>query len=208
MSDYLTDDEQVARLRQWWQRNGTVLVVTLVLVAGGVVGWRWYQSYVNEQVTKASELYAEFLAANGAAREALAAEVLASGRSSAYPALVALKQAQEATASGDLEAAAGLLEQAVASASGQPLADLARLRLARVQHALGRDDDALRTIGQVRAPGYLSVAHELKGDIHLARDERAEAHRAYTAALAEVLAEDQRTLLEIKVADTADASDS
>ena len=208
MSDYLTDDEQVARLRQWWERNGTVLVVTLVLVAGGVFGWRWYQSYVNEQVTKASELYAEFLAANGAAREALAAEILAGGRSSAYPALVALKQAQDATTSGDLEGAARLLEQAVASASGQPLADLARLRLARVQHALGRDDDALRTIGQVRAPGYLSVAHELKGDIHLARDERAEAHRAYTAALAEVLADDQQTLLEIKIADTADASDS
>jgi len=208
VSDYLTEEEQLAKLQNWWQRNGTSLVVGLVLVIAGVVGWRWYQSYTAERVIRASDLYAEFLVASGEAQDTLADEIVAGGNATAYPALVLMQRARDAAAAGDLAAAEAHLAQVVTLASGVPLADLARVRLARVQHALGRHDDALQTLGEIRSAGYLSVAHELKGDIHLARDERALAHQAYVAALADVLAEDQRPLLEIKVADTADASDS
>jgi predicted negative regulator of RcsB-dependent stress response len=208
VSDYLTDDEQLARLRSWWQRNGTALVIGLVLVIGGVVGWRWYQSSSAERLARTADLFAEFGQARGEARAALAADIVASGRRTAYPALALLQLAEEAATSGDLAAASELLRDAIAQASGRPLADLARLRLARVLHALDLDEDAIRTLAEIRATGYVSIAQELKGDIHLTRNERLLAHAAYVAALAEVLAEDQRPLLEIKVADTADASGS
>ncbi len=208
MSDYLTDEEQMARLRTWWQRNGAALAVGVVVIVAGVIGWRWYQSFTEERVMKASDLYVEFLAAGGEAQRALADELVAGGKATAYPALVLLHQAQMAVADGEFDVAGEHLRQAIALASGRPLADLARLRLARIQHQVGRDDDALKTIGEIRAAGYISVAQELKGDIHLARGERTLAYQAYVSALADVLAEDQRALLEIKVADTADASDS
>jgi predicted negative regulator of RcsB-dependent stress response len=208
VSDYLSEEEQLSKLREWWNRNGTALVVGFVVVIAGVLGWRWYQSYTAEQLTQAADLYAEFTVASGEARDRLASEIVSGGKGTAYPALVLLAQAQEVATAGDLAAAEGHLAAAVAQATGAPLADLARLRLARVQHGLGRHDDALKTLGEIRSAGYLSVAQELKGDIHLARDERSLAHAAYLAALAEVLAEDQRALLEIKVADTADASGS
>ena len=88
------------------------------------------------------------------------------------------------------------------------LADLARLRLARVLFTLDRGDEALGVLGQIRGEGYLSLAAELTGDIRLARGERALAHQAYTKAMSHVQAGDQRPLLEMKIADTADSSDS
>lgn len=208
MSDYLSEEEQLARLASWWKSNGTAVVVGLVVVAAGVLGWRWHQSYSEERVAKASDLYVEYLAASGDAQQKLADEIVAGGDATAYPTLVLLGRGQQSVAAGDLAGAEKLLGEAVAVASGAPLADLARVRLARVQHAEGRRDEALKTLAEVRSPGYLPVAQELKGDIHMARDERALAHQAYVAALAEALAQDQRALLEIKVADTADASKS
>ena len=208
MSDYLTDEEQMARLRTWWQRNGAALAVGVVVIVAGVVGWRWYQSFSEERVMKASDLYVEYLAAGGTAQRALADEIVAGGKATAYPALVLMHQAQMDVAAGEFEVAGERLRDAIALASGRPLADLARLRQARLQHQVGRDDEALKTIAEIRAAGYVPVAQELKGDIHLARGERTLAYQAYVSALANVLAEDQQALLEIKVADTADASDS
>ena len=37
MSDYLTDEEQMARLKSWWDENGRSLVIGLVLVIGATV---------------------------------------------------------------------------------------------------------------------------------------------------------------------------
>ena len=54
MSDYLTDEEQVAKLKSWWDENGVSVIVTLVLVVAGVVGWRWYESYGVLSVTESS----------------------------------------------------------------------------------------------------------------------------------------------------------
>lgn len=208
MSDYLTDEEQLARLRSWWERYGTPLVVALVLAAAVIVGWRWYQSQQAERIQRASDLYAEFLEADGAARDELADRILAEGDGTAYPAFVLLAQAEARVAANDAVGAEPLLRQAVERASGAELADLARLRLARVLFTLDRGDEALGVLGQIRGEGYLSLAAELTGDIRLARGERALAHQAYTKAMSHVQAGDQRPLLEMKIADTADSSDS
>jgi predicted negative regulator of RcsB-dependent stress response len=203
-----SEEEQLARLANWWKQNGTMLLVLVVLAAAGAVGWRWYQDHAATRVVEASDLYEKYLAASGDERKKLADEVVAGGDATAYPALVLMRRAQEAVTANDLASAEQDLAKAVGMASGAILADLARLRLARVQHALDKDDDALATLDQIRSSGYVPLAQEQKGDIHVARDERKLAHEAYEAALAAVTIEDQRPLLEMKVADTADASGS
>lgn len=208
MSDYLTDEEQMARLRSWWERNGTALVIGVVLVVAGVVGWRWYQSYVEERTERASELYAQWLEAGDEAKQRLAELIAEEAGGTAYSAFVLLHQAEALVAGGDSAAAETPLRDAVTAAPDQELADLARLRLARVLFDLDRSDDALGVLLDVRGTGYRVLAAELKGDIHLARGERALAHEAYQSALAETQEGSQRPLLEVKVADTADAVDA
>ncbi len=205
MSDYLTDEEQVAKLKSWWDENGVSVIVTLVLVVAGVVGWRWYGSYQETRVAEVSDLYEEFLAGEGEAREASAAAIAEEAPDSAYQALVMLRRSQEAVESGDYGAAESFLVQAVEAAPEPVLADVARVRLARVQQQLDRPDDALATLSGVLGEGYRSQVAEMKGDIHLARGERALAHEAYASALEAVGENQTRPVLEMKAADTADA---
>lgn len=208
MSEYLSEEEQLAQLRSWWQNNGTALVVGVVLIVAGVVGWRWYQNHIEARVLTTSDLYVEFQAAEGEARDALATQIIEQGAGTAYPSFVLLARADAAIAGGEPAAAEPLLVQARDVASGDVLADTARLRLARVLFELDRSDEALAELGRVRSDGYLALAAELKGDIHLARGERTLAHQSYVAAQSHLAADDQRPVLEMKIADTADASDS
>ena len=208
MSDYLTDEEQIARLKTWWDENGLMLVTAIVLSIGGFVGWRWYDDYRTETIARASDLYADFLAAEPAARTTIVATIGQESAQSSYHTLVILRQAGESIDGENCEEGAAYLRRVIELAPDRILLDLARLRLARVLQQLDRSQDALSTLAAVRSEGYRTQVAELKGDIHLARGERALAHEAYSSALAEVNNGVQTALLEIKVADTADADDS
>jgi predicted negative regulator of RcsB-dependent stress response len=208
VSDYLSDEEQIARLRTWWQQYGVALLLGVLIVVAGVLGWRWYQSYTAERLARVSDLYVAYQAAEGEARTALASQILEEGSGTAYPTFVLFEQAEAAAAEGDPARAEGALRQAIGTATAAELADTARLRLARVLFDLGRPDDALGVLGQVRGAGYLSLAAELQGDIHLSAGDRARAHASYVTATGHLPAGEQRPILEMKLADTADASDS
>jgi len=205
MSDYLSEEEQLAQLKAAWQRYGLPVVVAGVLAAAGFVGWRWLESNSAAEVAAASERYDAFLDAEGDARSALFEELRRDYGDSGYAALALLALAGEAVADGDLDAAAGQLEEAVTTAPEAVLKDLARVRLARVRQQLGDSEAALAALAAVRGAGYRPLALELKGDIHMTRGERADAHKAYLAARDALQEGMERPLLSMKVTDTADA---
>jgi predicted negative regulator of RcsB-dependent stress response len=208
VSDYLTDEEQIERLRSWWSANGRYLAIAVTIAVLGVVGWNYYSDHRSDQVAQASELYADYLAADGVERETIEASLERQFPDTAYRAFVLMRQAGERMAEEDAAAAEALLREALEVAPAAELADLIRLRLARVLVALDRSEEALTLLGQVKGLGFRAVVQELKGDILLMRGERASAHEAYTAALEEVGSNVQRPILEMKVADTADANES
>jgi predicted negative regulator of RcsB-dependent stress response len=72
VSDYLSDEEQLARLKSWWQRYGTPLVAGALVAVVAVGGWRWYQADVESRIHASSDLYASYLVAGEGDREALA----------------------------------------------------------------------------------------------------------------------------------------
>ena len=108
-----------------------------------------------------------------------------------------------ATEEARLEDAEQLLTAATTVVSNPLLADLARIRLARVLQGLNRSEEALATLAQVKNPGYRSWALEVQGDILLATDRVAEAHAAYTAATEDLTAGEERPILKIKLDNTA-----
>jgi len=204
VSDYLTDEEQLARMRSWWEENGTSTIVGVVLVILGFVGWRWYDSTREATILQASDLYQEFLDSEGPAREAAAAKLASEAADTAYNALTLMQLAREAVTAGDYDGAERDLVQAIEAAPEPELADIARLRLASVQQQGDRSDAALQTLGAIRGSGFRSLVAELKGDIQLTQGDRSLAHESYVAALADA-GDDRRPILEIKAADTAAA---
>lgn len=208
MSDYLTDEEQLDRLKAWWEQNGLVLLFGVVLAVAGVIGWNWYGDHRSESIARSSDLYVDYLAAEGTERETIEAALASEFPDSAYRVLVLIRRAEETMAGADAEAAEALLRQALDVGGNNELTDVVRLRLARVQIELDRSEAALGTLSEVRSIGLRSQVQELKGDIHMMRGERAQAHEAYAAALEEAGPGAQRPLLEMKVADTADTNDA
>lgn len=201
MSDYLSDDEQLAQLRSWWANNGKLLAVVLAVAL--VVGWRWYQADRAKTIEAASTVYADFIAADDDLKPALAAELAKVGSGTAYPALAQLALANAAVAQDDAPAAKAALEAALDASDDDDLDDLIGLRLARVEQQLGNSEAALAALAKVRGSGSRSLVAELKGDIHMANGEQALAHESYVAAFAAVTEGDRRPVLELKMNTTA-----
>lgn len=205
MSEYLSEEEQLERLRSFWVTWGLWILAGILLVVGGYIGWNWYQGHSREQAEKSASLYQDWLDAgtdaDKSAQALKALEAAASGGS--YHGFVLLKQAAEAVQAGKLEEAEPLLRQ-VAEKSDEPLLrSLASIRLAAVLQGLDRGDDALKLLDRVTGAGFKMAALEMKGDIHMARGERAEAHAAYKAAFDALKDGQKDSLLEAKVANAA-----
>ena len=206
MSDYLTDEEQVAKLRAWWDDNGKSLAIGVLIVVVGGVGYRWYDDYRTGQNILGSDLYEDFLSSDEESRPDALGNLSEQVGGSSYEVLALLQMAKSGVESGAFDDAEARLRAAVAAAPDGLLRDEARLRMARVLQQLDRTDDALEVLGSIRSSGFRSSVAELQGDIHLLHGERALAHEAYMAAVADLSDSLARPVLEMKLADTKDPS--
>jgi len=210
VAEYLNEDDQVAALKKWWDDNGTALVVGLVVVIAGVIGWRAYSDYVQEQREGASAAYQRYIDlrqqnADADARSAAVAVLDGEYAGTTYQVFSLLHRATDAAKAGNFDSARDLLSQALANADDAHVADLVRVRLARVQRELGDAAASLATLQGVKGAGFRSYAAELKGDILLAEGKRDEALAAYEAAAAVEGADGSRTTLKLKIADLTSA---
>lgn len=205
MEGYESEKEQVEAIKQWWKANGKSIVVGVALGVALVLGGRWWLSNQNKQAEIASEQYQEVLQEikkgdNDAAlqRGGRLLEVFAKSN---YAALTALELAKLKVDQADLEGARYYLQWVVDHTSLAPLADVARLRLARVLLAKGDSAGALQMVDAVDVKTFTLTAQELKGDILLAKGKRDEARAAYNAAAAAIPKGGDRSRIEMKLAE-------
>ena len=203
MSEYLSEEEQLARARTWWQENGTTLMVGLVVAVAAVVGWRWYDGYSQDEVYSASRAFAEYQEASESDKAVRLDDLAREYGDSAYYVFALFDQARQAESIGDAARAEAMLEDAVDPAGDALLADLARLRLAKVQRELDKSDAALTTLSRISSDGYRIWVLEAKGDLHASRGEVREAHEAYQAASDALPEGEARPILEMKLENTA-----
>lgn len=185
MADYLTDEEQAERLKRWWDKNGTSLIVGLALALGGVIGWRYYQDYAAERAAEASSAFASYLAARQAEDPtdehlAILDEDHVGG---SYHVFSLLYRAADQAEQEDWEEALALLERAVELADAGQLRDVARYRAAKVLYQLGRLEASQAQLQQVGGAGLAPQVAELSGDILLAEGKPDAARDAYQSAI-------------------------
>lgn len=183
----LEEQEQISELKTWWRMYGNLVTAVLLSVSAAVVGWQAWNWYQGKQTAEASVIYAAVQ--KGAmerdakrAREA-AGELTEKYPGTAYAAMAALTSARMQFDAGDLKTARAQLQWVAEKARDKDLRDLGRLRLAHVLFDDQALDEALKLLTGEPVPAFAARFDELKGDILVAQNKKAEARSAYQAAL-------------------------
>jgi len=185
VSEY-SEAEQWQRAKDWLRANGLWIVAGIAIGAAGIGGWRWYGERQTAQSEAASARYDEMIQAfqrNDRTRVVTIADDLnREYQSTPYAALGTLVAARVHVEANELDKAAVGLKSVMDTAKDEEIGMIARLRLARVQSAMGKYDDALATL-KLEQPGEFDTRiSEVRGDVLLAKGDRAGALREYLAA--------------------------
>ena len=186
MADYLTDEEQAERLKQWWDKNGTSLIVALIVSVGAVIGWRYYQDYAADRVGTASAAFDAYLEARASDDPSLGEHLAAlddDHAGSTYHVFSLFYRAADQVGEDDWEEALAYLDRAIDLADDRALEELGRLRRAKVLFQLDRLDASEATLAQIQSAGLAPQVADLSGDIAVARGDIDAAKEAYRAAI-------------------------
>jgi predicted negative regulator of RcsB-dependent stress response len=217
VDEYLSEREQAEQLRQWLRENWIWLLAGVALTLGGYYGYRWWDSRQSERAVAAGERFAAMLDAIGSGRREdgleIAGEVTGEYADTPYADQATLVLARLDVDAGDFAAAETKLAGVAADSRDPDLRTVALLRLARVQLAAGRYDEALKSLDAVATPSVEARVLELRGDVKLARGDRSAAlddwRRAEAAATADPAAGSQldMELLRLKIDELGAAPD-
>lgn len=191
MATEVTDiHEQSERARQWFQQNGSSVLIGIAAALALIFGYQSWQQRQEQQRIQAGTIYQQAVEAHGKEDFELQGRLVQSLKdthgNTVYAVLAALLQAKTQVDKDELEAAETELRFAVDKAPTAEIRDLARLRLALVQSARGENAVALTTLSAVRNSGYKALVAEQRGDIYRVDGKLAEARAAYAEALTQL----------------------
>ena len=206
MDDYLSEREQWEWVKTQVRESGPAVVLAVVLVVGAAFGWRWWQSHQDARQLEAGAKYMQMVQAlersDRAQALVLLGELDRDYRSSPYTDQARLLAARVYVDEAQLDHAANELTAVAEHSKDHELALVARQRLARVQIAQGKPDNALATLGAVADPGSFAARyHEIRGDAYYATGDKAAALGEYRSAQSAGGEGGETTVLQLKIAD-------
>jgi predicted negative regulator of RcsB-dependent stress response len=186
MEDYLSEGEKWEWIKGWLRENVPWILGGIALGALGIGAWRWYGNHVDQRNLDAGARYEQVLNAfdKGDRSNAL---ISLGHLEREYPSSPYLDQAKLLAArayveSGELDKAHTELQAVMQHTKDKELGLITRLRLARVQIAQQKPDDALTTLNGVESGAFAPRFHEVRGDAHHAKHDNAPALKEYQAA--------------------------
>ncbi|WP_122553976.1 tetratricopeptide repeat protein [Pseudomonas viridiflava] len=206
-----SEDDELAGVKDWWQRNGKPLVAGGLLALIVVLGWQFWQRYQANQSQGASMLYQQLLETaltpSGQADTTRVAEISGKLKSeyggTTYAQYGSLFVAKVAVDNGKLDDAAAELKVVADKPANETLGEIARQRLARVLAAQNKADDALKLLDGDAEKSFLASREELKGDLLVQLGRTDEAHAAYQKAKSALSEEAAVGGLQMKLDDLA-----
>ena len=206
-----TEEEQLAEIKDWWQRNGKPLLTGGLFALVAVFGWQTWQKYQSNQAQNASALYQQLMEVSLGAGPAdtgkvseLAGKLEKDFAGSHYAQYASLLLAKVAVDGKRFDDAAAELRKVLAKPADASLGELARERLARVLVAQDKTEDALALLSGEAVPAFVAAREELRGDLLAKLGRKAEARSAYEKARAAMPQEAGLGMLQIKLDDLAD----
>ena len=209
MDEYLTEKEQWERVTAWLRENGLWIVAGVVVGALGIGGWQWWTAHVDKIDADASEKY-EQLQTDLGKNDRTGALILMGDLERDYGSTPYVDQGHLALArsyveGNELDKAATALRSVLDHSKDKQLALVARVRLARVQVAQQKPDDALASLDGVDPGAFGALFHEVRGDAEFAKGNKAAALTEYRAAKTADIGSPggggDSALLDLKIAD-------
>lgn len=186
VDEYLSEREQADQLRHWLRSNWLWLVAGVAFTLGGFYGWRWWDARQLERSAEAETRFGAMVDALASDQRdeglRLAGELTGEYADTPYAEQATLVLARLDVEAGEFAKARERLAGVMEDARDPELRLIARLRLARVQLAEGAHDAALATLAGAEAPSIEARVAELRGDVLLAKGDRAGALEAYGRA--------------------------
>ena len=185
----LEEQEQIAQLKAWWDKYGTLTLGLLSLALVVILGWQGLNWYQNSQASQARGYYEALEKAasdpgpDSAVRvEAAMGTLQADFPKTDYAARAALVASDALRAQGKLSLAQAPLLW-LASSDHASLVPVARLRLAGLMLDQGKFDEAL---SQLSSPpeSFKALFADRRGDVLAAQGKREEALKAWQEAIA------------------------
>lgn len=187
MDAFETEEQQADAIRKWFKENGKSLVTTILFALTIVMGFKYWRHHQEVVKVEASEHYMALMMSQvqqDTQSAMVKANVLTDDYAhTPYAAMANLYLSKEYVEQGELDQALERLDWVINNASVDEFTFVARARAARIHLSQGRHDDALAVINVEGGEGFLPVIEELRGDIYMAKGDKASARVAYGLAL-------------------------
>ena len=185
-----TDDEQVEKLKKWWDENGRSVIAGIVIGLGGLFGYRYWVDLQEATAEAASTQFVQMMEALESSDNAKLTEradtLISEYADTEYATLARFTLARNLVESEKYDQAQIQLEQIIGSVGDAPLGFLARKRLALIQLQLQQSEQALKTLSVEFPSAFNAAVEELKGDIYAQQGKVDEAASAYREALSAI----------------------
>ncbi len=209
-----TEEEQIEAIKQWWDENGKSILIGIAVALAAIFGYQGWQNRVQTTGEAASAIYEDMTAAivmdspfatmteeQRSTGRFLANQLKTDYADSAYAKFAALFLAKLAVDEENFTTARDELNWALDSGLDESLDVLTRIRLARVQLALGESEAALESLANVEPGEHRPSYEEVRGDIYMTLGDKTLAREAYQRALVGVEDARSRPMLQMKLDD-------
>jgi len=194
-----TEEEQVDKIKKWWNSNGKQIIGGAVLGLVGVFGWNSYGDYQDSQALNARTLYLSY--ASDSTNIGAYDKLIKDHSSSSYSDQATFLMAKYLFEAGNYALALDSLKPLI-SRENVVIASTAILRSASLHLQLGEHNEALAILDIDAGEGFSGLFYNLMGDIYLDLSNKDEAKKYYSLAIANVTANSSLTqLIQIKLDD-------
>ena len=175
-----SEEEQVDKLKKWWDSNGKQIIAGAVLGLAGIFGWNAYVDYQDSQALNARALYLSY--ASDSANVGAYDKLIKDHPSSSYADQGTLVMAKYLFDAGNYSLALDALEPLM-SRENSVIASTASLRTASLFLELGQHEEALAVLNMENANEFSGLFYNLAGDVYLDLGNEEQARNSYTLAI-------------------------
>jgi predicted negative regulator of RcsB-dependent stress response len=181
------EQEQLATLKAWWDKNGNLVTWLLTVALVAFAGWKGWNYWQRTQAAKAAVLYEEVVKAADAKDMSkvvrISADIKDKFSATAYAEMASLAVAKAAFDASDLKTAKAQLSWVAENGKNEEFRAIARIRLAGVLLDEKAYDEGLKALSAEFPEQFAAQVADRKGDLPFAMNKIDDARIAYQAAL-------------------------